>query len=100
MVTGHRRENFGDGFKNICSALSKIAQNRDDIEIVYPVHLNPNVQKPVRELLENHKNIFLIPPLDYLPFIFLMQKSHIILTDSGGIQEEAPAWKTSIGDEE
>tara|TARA_Y100001980_G_C14552610_1_gene336980 strand:- start:3068 stop:4012 length:945 start_codon:yes stop_codon:yes gene_type:complete len=91
LVTGHRRENFGDGFKNICSALSKIAKNRDDVEIVYPVHLNPNVQKPVRELLENHKNIFLIPPLDYLPFIFLMQKSHIILTDSGGIQEEAPS---------
>ena len=91
MVTGHRRENFGDGFKNICSALSKIAKNRDDVEIVYPVHLNPNVQKPVRELLEDHKNIFLIPPLDYLPFIFLMQKSYIILTDSGGVQEEAPS---------
>ena len=91
LVTGHRRENFGDGFKNICSALSKIAKNRDDVEIVYPVHLNPNVQKPVRELLEDHKNIFLIPPLDYLPFIFLMQKSYIILTDSGGVQEEAPS---------
>lgn len=91
LVTGHRRENFGDGFLNICKALKEIALIYPDIDIVYPVHLNPNVQKPVFELLSIVKNIYLISPLDYLPFIYLMQHSYLILTDSGGIQEEAPS---------
>lgn len=90
LVTGHRRENFGDGFLNICSALKSIAEKNPDADIVYPVHLNPNVQKPVYELLKQVKNIFLIEPLEYLPFVYLMSKSYLVLTDSGGIQEEAP----------
>lgn len=90
LVTGHRRENFGDGFENICMALNEIS-TRNDVEIVYPVHLNPNVQEPVRRILGNNPNIYLIEPLDYLPFVYLMSRSHIILTDSGGIQEEAPS---------
>jgi len=91
LVTGHRRESFGKGFKNICMALKKIAENNVDAQIVYPVHLNPNVQKPVYSILGNKENIYLIPPLDYEPFVFLMNKSYLILTDSGGIQEEAPS---------
>ncbi|MDR1170379.1 MAG: UDP-N-acetylglucosamine 2-epimerase (non-hydrolyzing) [Prevotellaceae bacterium] len=91
IVTGHRRENFGDGFMNICKALKEIALLNTDIDIVYPVHLNPNVQKPVYELLADTANIHLIPPIDYLPFVYLMQHSCLILTDSGGIQEEAPS---------
>jgi UDP-N-acetylglucosamine 2-epimerase (non-hydrolysing) len=91
LVTGHRRENFGTGFLNICKALKEIAESHPEIDIVYPVHLNPNVQKPVYELLKETGNIFLISPLDYLPFVYLMQKSHFILTDSGGVQEEAPS---------
>ena len=91
LVTGHRRESFGDGFKNICSALKEIAIQRDDVEIIYPVHLNPQVQKPVLRELKGIDNIKLISPLDYLPFIFLMDKSYLILTDSGGVQEEAPS---------
>lgn len=90
LVTGHRRENFGSGFENICLALKDIAQ-RDDIEIVYPVHLNPNVQQPVNAHLGNNARIHLIPPVDYPRFIRLMDKSHIVITDSGGIQEEAPS---------
>jgi UDP-N-acetylglucosamine 2-epimerase (non-hydrolysing) len=90
LVTGHRRENFGDGFERICAALSKLSE-RDDIEIVYPVHLNPHVREPVNRLLGSIANIKLIEPLDYLPFVYLMKKSCIILTDSGGIQEEAPS---------
>ncbi len=90
LVTGHRRENFGQGFLNICEALAEIAQKHKDFDIVYPVHLNPNVQKPVYELLSTYNNIHLISPLDYLPFIYIMNKSYLILTDSGGIQEEAP----------
>ncbi len=90
LVTGHRRENFGQGFEDICLALNDIS-NRKDVEIVYPVHLNPNVQEPVRRVLGNNPHIHLIEPLDYLPFVYLMGKSKIILTDSGGIQEEAPA---------
>ncbi|MBW7876800.1 MAG: UDP-N-acetylglucosamine 2-epimerase (non-hydrolyzing) [Candidatus Cloacimonetes bacterium] len=90
LVTGHRRENFGEGFLNICQALSSIAKD-PGVQIVYPVHLNPNVQKPVYGLLGTKKNIFLLEPLDYLPFVYLMQHCHLILTDSGGIQEEAPA---------
>ena len=91
LITGHRRENFGDGFKNICEALKKISEMHPNVELVYPVHLNPNVQKPVNEILNNIKNVHLIEPLDYLPFIKLMEASYMILTDSGGIQEEAPS---------
>lgn len=90
LITGHRRENFGDGFQSICKALAEIAEDTS-VQLVYPVHLNPNVQEPVSRLLGNHQRIVLIPPADYLPFIYLMKKSHIILTDSGGIQEEAPS---------
>lgn len=91
LVTGHRRENFGGGFINICQALHDIAKLYPDVQIVYPVHLNPNVQKPVYELLSDLDNIYLIEPLDYKLFVFLMMKSYIILTDSGGVQEEAPS---------
>jgi UDP-N-acetylglucosamine 2-epimerase (non-hydrolysing) len=91
LVTGHRRENFGEGFLNICKALKEIALERPDIDIVYPVHLNPNVQKPVYELLAGIDNIYLMDPLDYLPFVYMMQHCYLILTDSGGVQEEAPS---------
>ncbi len=91
LVTGHRRENFGEGFKNICMALKKIADTRDDVIIIYPVHLNPNVQQPVKTILRGKSNIFLIEPLEYEPFVFLINSAYIILTDSGGIQEEAPS---------
>lgn len=90
LVTGHRRENFGSGFENICTAIRRISE-RDDVEIVYPVHLNPNVQEPVNRLLGSKTNIHLIEPLDYLPFVYLMDRAYILLTDSGGVQEEAPA---------
>jgi UDP-N-acetylglucosamine 2-epimerase (non-hydrolysing) len=90
LVTGHRRENFGDGFERICRALAGLA-GRDDVEIVYPVHLNPNVQEPVRRLLGGRDNVHLLEPLDYLPFVHLMDRCHIVITDSGGIQEEAPS---------
>ena len=91
LVTGHRRENFGHGFRNICNALKTIADNNPDFDIVYPVHFNPNVQKPVREILSNAKNIHLIEPLSYECFIYMMSQSFFIITDSGGIQEEAPS---------
>lgn len=91
LVTGHRRENHGQGFINICSALKEIALSNPDIDIVYPVHLNPNVQKPVKELLTNVENIYLIDPLQYVQFIYMMDKSYFIITDSGGVQEEAPS---------
>lgn len=91
LVTGHRRENFGKGFLNICTALANIAKNNPEVQIVYPVHLNPNVQEPVNHLLSDIPNIFLISPQDYLPFVYLMNRSYLILTDSGGIQEEAPS---------
>lgn len=90
LVTGHRRENFGSGFENICLALRDLAE-RSDIEIVYPVHLNPNVLEPVHRLLGEFSNIHLIEPLDYVPFVYLMKRSYLILTDSGGMQEEAPS---------
>jgi UDP-N-acetylglucosamine 2-epimerase (non-hydrolysing) len=90
LVTGHRRENFNGGMERICSALSTLA-DRDDVQIVYPVHLNPNVRGPVYEKLQGHPRIHLIEPLEYLPFVYLMDRSHIILTDSGGLQEEAPS---------
>lgn len=91
LVTGHRRENFGQGFINICEALKILALNNPTIDIVYPVHLNPNVQKPVKELLDNVSNIYLIDPLQYESFIYLMKQSYFIITDSGGVQEEAPS---------
>jgi len=91
LVTGHRRENFGQGFLNICEALKEIALTHHDKHIIYPVHLNPNVQKPVFELLKGIDNIHLIEPLDYLPFVYLMSNSYLVLSDSGGIQEEAPS---------
>ena len=91
LVTGHRRENFGDGFISICKALKIIADNNPDVDIVYPVHLNPNVQKPVKKILSNSKNIYLIEPLSYESFIYMMSKSYFIITDSGGVQEEAPS---------
>jgi len=90
LVTGHRRENFGGGFESICSALNQIAL-RDDVEIIFPVHLNPNVQEPVRRILGTNTRVHLIKPLDYLPFVYLMDRSYLLLTDSGGIQEEAPS---------
>ncbi|WP_312197196.1 non-hydrolyzing UDP-N-acetylglucosamine 2-epimerase [Stutzerimonas chloritidismutans] len=91
LVTGHRRESFGGGFERICQALAETAMAFPDIEIVYPVHLNPNVSEPVNRLLAGIDNIHLIEPLDYLPFVYLMNRAYLILTDSGGIQEEAPS---------
>ena len=90
LVTGHRRENFGEGFLNICKALAEIS-DRDDVQIIYPVHLNPNVQKPVYEILGDKSNIKLTEPLTYESFIWLMNRSYLIITDSGGVQEEAPS---------
>ncbi|MBT8265171.1 MAG: UDP-N-acetylglucosamine 2-epimerase (non-hydrolyzing) [Flavobacteriaceae bacterium] len=91
LVTGHRRENHGQGFINICKALSTIAKENPEVEIIYPVHLNPNVQKPVYDLLGKVSNIKLIAPLSYPAFVWLMSKSYLIITDSGGVQEEAPS---------
>ncbi len=91
LVTGHRRESFGAGFERICRALAEIARRHPGLEVVYPVHLNPNVQEPVRRLLSGIRNVHLIEPLDYLPFVHLMNRAHLILTDSGGVQEEAPS---------
>lgn len=91
LITGHRRENFGDGFIQICQAIKEVAQSYPEISFVYPVHLNPQVKKPVEDILSNLLNIKLIAPLDYLHFVYLMDRSYIILTDSGGIQEEAPS---------
>lgn len=91
LVTGHRRESFGEGFRNICEALRDVAATCEDIQIVYPVHLNPNVQQPVRSILDGLPSVKLLDPLDYLPFVYLMQQADLILTDSGGIQEEAPS---------
>jgi UDP-N-acetylglucosamine 2-epimerase (non-hydrolysing) len=91
LVTGHRRESFGDGFERICKALAHIANTHKDVDIIYPMHMNPNVREPVNRVLKDIKNVYLIEPLDYLPFVYLMEKSYLILTDSGGIQEEAPS---------
>jgi UDP-N-acetylglucosamine 2-epimerase (non-hydrolysing) len=90
LVTGHRRENFGGGFERICDAIATLAA-RDDVQIIYPVHLNPNVKGPVEERLMNLPNVLLIAPQPYLPFVYLMSCADIILTDSGGVQEEAPS---------
>jgi len=91
LITGHRRENFGQGFVDLCNAIKTLAENHPDWDLVYPVHLNPNVQKPVNEILSNTSNVSLIEPQDYAPFVWLMDKSDLILTDSGGIQEEGPS---------
>jgi UDP-N-acetylglucosamine 2-epimerase (non-hydrolysing) len=91
LVTGHRRESFGEGFERICRALVRLSQDHPGVHFVYPVHLNPHVQRPVRAHLEGRDNVHLLPPLDYAPFVRLMDRSSLILTDSGGIQEEAPA---------
>ena len=93
LVTGHRRENFGEGFQNICQALADIACSAPDIEVLYPVHLNPNVRQPVADILAARQlsNVHLIDPVDYLPFVYLMNRAHLIITDSGGVQEEAPS---------
>ena len=91
LVTGHRRENHGQGFINICEALKEIAEQNTEFDIVYPVHLNPNVQKPVKEILSDIHNVYLIEPLQYEQFIYLMDRSYFIITDSGGVQEEAPS---------
>ena len=91
LITGHRRESFGQGFENICMAIAKLAERFKDTAFVYPVHLNPNVREPVFRFLSELDNVHLIEPLSYLPFVFLMEKSTVILTDSGGVQEEAPS---------
>jgi UDP-N-acetylglucosamine 2-epimerase (non-hydrolysing) len=91
LITGHRRENFGQGFIDLCTAIRELAERREDWDLLYPVHLNPNVQKPVYELLDGLSNVHLIPPQDYAPFVWLMDSCDIILTDSGGVQEEGPS---------
>ncbi|WP_405375842.1 non-hydrolyzing UDP-N-acetylglucosamine 2-epimerase [Pseudobutyrivibrio sp.] len=90
LITGHRRENFGEGFLNICHSIKHLSEKYPDVDFVYPVHLNPNVRKPVFDILASIENVFLIEPLSYLPFVYMMEKSHLLLTDSGGVQEEAP----------
>lgn len=90
LVTGHRRESFGGGFENICAAINDLAK-RNDVQVVYPVHLNPNVREPVNRIIGNNPNVHLIEPLSYLPFVYLMSQAYLILTDSGGVQEEAPS---------
>ena len=96
LVTAHRRESFGEGFLNICNALKEIAEKYPDVDLIYPVHLNPNVRVPVNSILRGIKNVRLIEPLEYEPFVFLMSESYFILTDSGGIQEEAPSLKKPV----
>ncbi len=91
LITGHRRENFGKGFDAICTAIDILADRNPEIDFVYPVHLNPNVREPVNRLLANRENIHLIDPQTYIPFVYLMSRSYLILTDSGGVQEEAPS---------
>jgi UDP-N-acetylglucosamine 2-epimerase (non-hydrolysing) len=98
LITGHRRENFGDGFLHICQAIKTLAEKYPDVDFVYPMHLNPNVRKPIKEIFgdwvsnrqSSNSNLYFIEPLEYLPFVFLMEQSTLVLTDSGGIQEEAP----------
>lgn len=96
LITGHRRENFGAGFERICAAIATLADRFPAVDFLYPVHLNPNVQKPVRQTLGSHPNVHLIEPLDYLPFVYLMDRAYLILTDSGGVQEEAPSLGTPV----
>ena len=98
LITGHRRENFGEGLLNICKSIKTLSLKYPYVDFIYPMHMNPNVRKPINEVLNdgNLQNVFLLEPLDYLPFVYLMNKSHIILTDSGGIQEEAPGLKKPV----
>jgi UDP-N-acetylglucosamine 2-epimerase (non-hydrolysing) len=96
VVTAHRRESFGEPLRNICRALRRISESNPDVEIVYPVHLNPNVLRPVRKLLGGAERIHLLPPLDYVVFVELLHRAYLILTDSGGIQEEAPTLKKPV----
>ena len=96
LITGHRRENFGSGFENMCHAIATLADRFQDTVFVYPVHLNPNVQKPVHEILGNRENVKLLPPAPYPEFVWLMDRSTVILTDSGGVQEEAPSLRKPI----
>lgn len=96
LITGHRRENFGKGFQQICEAITKLAHKYSEIDFIYPVHLNPNVKIPVTKALEGLKNVHLVEPLDYLPFVILLSDCFLILTDSGGIQEEAPSLKKPV----
>ena len=91
LVTGHRRENLDGGLENVCKALKQIKQDHNNVQIIYPVHLNPKVQQAAQEILQDHPDIFLIEPQDYLPFVYLMNRAYLIITDSGGIQEEAPS---------
>jgi UDP-N-acetylglucosamine 2-epimerase (non-hydrolysing) len=91
LVTGHRRENFGGGFESICRAIRRVAATHPDVQVVYPVHLNPNVREPVQRLLAGVDNVTLEEPVEYLEFVYLMQRAHLVLTDSGGVQEEAPS---------
>lgn len=93
LITGHRRENFGEGFRNICRAIQQLATKYPDIDFVYPMHLNPNVRRPIAEMFagKDFHNVFFIEPLDYLPFVYMMKQAYLIITDSGGIQEEAPS---------
>ncbi|MCA9265865.1 MAG: UDP-N-acetylglucosamine 2-epimerase (non-hydrolyzing) [Planctomycetales bacterium] len=96
LITGHRRENFGGGFEQICQAIAELAHKFSGVRFVYPVHLNPNVQRPVKSLLGNFENVHLVDPTPYPEFVWLMDRSHIILTDSGGVQEEAPSLKKPV----
>ena len=96
LVTGHRRENFGSGMENVCRALTQIAERHPEIDLVYPAHLNPNVQRTVRNILSKQENIYLLPPLDYLTFVYMMTRARFIISDSGGIQEEAPSLGKSV----
>ena len=96
LVTGHRRESFGEGFENICQAIRDISLANPDVDVIYPVHLNPNVQEPVNRVLHGLPNVYLIPPIEYEPFVFLMSRAALILTDSGGVQEEAPSFGTPV----
>jgi UDP-N-acetylglucosamine 2-epimerase (non-hydrolysing) len=96
LITGHRRENFGAGFESICRAIATLAGRYADVAFVYPVHLNPNVQEPVRRILGSHKNVYLTAPAPYNEFVWLMDRSTVILTDSGGVQEEAPSLRKPI----
>lgn len=98
LITGHRRENFGEGFIHICQAIKSLSEKYPEVDFIYPMHLNPNVRKPIQDIFGNkkQKNLFFIEPLDYLPFVYLMEKAYLILTDSGGIQEEAPGLQKPV----
>ena len=96
LITGHRRENFGDGLANTCAAISELAASHPETQFIYPVHLNPNVKGPVHDQLGNQANIHLVPPADYPEFVWLMDRANVVLTDSGGVQEEAPSLGSAV----